>query len=278
MFQKDIVANLKEGYSVKDTIFERLDNKGQQIAAIFHWESKDKMWQQDSLVVYDMKGKNLAVLFDTTDWDLELGNNVSGDSFRVEDINKDGLKEFVVSRSQGGNCWNCVSLLVFQVRDHKANKFLNKLPWSQAIHEIRDLNGDGIKELIVLDAEWEEAGLCHACSPQIDIIYTWKQDDYKEASIGFPYYYDNKIREAEKEIQAEIRERDALDSYIGSSMAIFFDYIQKGQKEKGWKIFKNYMSQENIEINFNLDEHNKYYKEFAKEVVKDFYERFIKQK
>jgi hypothetical protein len=279
IFKKEIVANLKDGYSVKDTIFESLDNKNQQVIAIFHWVAKDGMWQQDSLVVYELKGENLAGLFDTTEWVLELGNDIGGDSFRVEDINKDGLKEFVVSRSLGGNCWTCASLLVFQVKDHKARQFLGKLPWSQAITEIRDLNGDGIKELIVLDAEWEdESGLCHACSPQIDIIYAWKKDDYREASIEFPSYYDDRIREAESEIQKRIRERDGLDYYIGSSMATFFDYIQKGQKAKGWEIFANYMSQENIEKNFNLDEHNRYYKEFAKQVVQDFYKRYMKQK
>ena len=70
VFKKEIVANLKEGYSVKDTIFESLDNKGQQVAAIIHWKSKDGKWQQDSLVLYDMKGGNLAELFDTTEWVL----------------------------------------------------------------------------------------------------------------------------------------------------------------------------------------------------------------
>jgi hypothetical protein len=263
---------------VKDTIFESLDNKNQQVVAIFHWEAKDGMWQQDSLVVYELKGENLAELFDTTEWVLELGNDLSGDSFRVEDINKDGLKEFVVSRSQGGNCWICASLLVFQVKDHKARQFLSNLPWAQAIYEIRDLNGDGIKELIVIDSEWEDkSGLCHTCSPKIDIIYTWKKDDYKEASIEFPFYYDNKIKELETEIQKRIRERDFLDHYIGSSMAVFFDYLQKGQKEKGWEVFSNYMSQENIEKNFVMNEFNKYYRDFAKQVVKDFYKRYIKQ-
>lgn len=278
MFQKEIVANLKDGYSIKDTIFESLDNRNQQIIALIHLEAKDGMWQQDSLILYELKGQNLVVLFDTTEWDLKLGNDIGGDSFRVEDINKDGLKEFVVSRSQGGNCWTCASLLVFQVKDHKAKQFLGKLPWSQAIYEIRDLNGDGIKELIVIDAEWEdESGLCHACSPKIDVIYAWKKDDYKESSIEFPSYYDDRIREAEIEIQKRIRERDFLDHYIGSSMAVFFDYLQKGQKEKGWEIFANYMSQENIEKNFIQNESNKYYKNFAKEVVKDFYKRYIKQ-
>jgi len=60
-------------------------------------------------------------------------------------------------------------------------------------------------------------------------------------------------------------------------MAVFFDYLQKGQKEKGWEVFSNYMSQENIEKNFVMNEFNKYYRDFAKQVVKDFYKRYIKQ-
>lgn len=80
MFQKEIVANLKEGYSIKDAIFESLDNQNQQVIAIIHWEAKDKTGQQDSFVVYELKDGKLADIYSTSEWVLDFGNNLNGDS------------------------------------------------------------------------------------------------------------------------------------------------------------------------------------------------------
>ncbi len=277
IFQREIVANLKEGYSVKDTIFESLDNKNQQVVAIIHWEDKKNADQQDSLLIYELKGKELVKLFDTTDWNFDLGNGLNGDSIRVEDINGDNLKEFVVTRSQGGNCWTCASLMVFQVKEHRVTAFLNALPETQVIHGIRDLNGDIIKELIVLDAEWEEAsGLCHACSPAIDLIFAWKNDRYQDESVEFPSYYDEKIEELEKEIREIIQDKSGIDYYIGRSMSVFFNYLKKGEKEEGWKVLNNYLAEENLKY-FTAEEGYRYkiYLDLAKQILRNFHQRYF---
>ena len=73
MFQKEIVANLKESYSVKDVIFESLDNQNQQVITIIHWEAKDKIGQQDSFVVYELKDGKLADIYSTSEWVLDFG-------------------------------------------------------------------------------------------------------------------------------------------------------------------------------------------------------------
>ncbi len=75
MFQKEIVANLKEGYSIKDVIFESLDHKNQQVITIIHFEPKDKIGHQDSLVVYEIKNGKLADLYSSSsEWVLDFGN------------------------------------------------------------------------------------------------------------------------------------------------------------------------------------------------------------
>lgn len=270
IFQKEIVANLKEGYSVKDTIFESLDNKNQQVIAIISQQESDVLNRQDSLVVYELKGTRLIETYNSVEWSYELGNSLSGDSSRVKDINKDGLKELIVTGGTGGNCWTCEYLKVFQVKDKKVSEFLPHLPETQVIHGIRDLNGDAIDELLVLDAEWEVnryMDLCHACSPSVDFIYTWKRDRYQETSKEFPLYYEEKISEIEKEIkEMDLEEKDS-DYYTGKAISIFLNYIQKGEKEKGWEVFKDYMAEENFK--------DKAFKNMVEEIVKDLQRRFF---
>ncbi len=40
VFEKEIAAKLKDGYSVKDVLYESLDNKNQQVLAIIRWEGE----------------------------------------------------------------------------------------------------------------------------------------------------------------------------------------------------------------------------------------------
>jgi hypothetical protein len=270
IFQKEIVTNLKEGYSVKDTIFESLDNKNQQVIAIISQQESDDLDRQDSLVIFELKKGKLVEIYNSVEWLYELGNNLNGDSSRVKDLNKDGLKELIVTGGTGGNCWTCEYLKVFQVKDHKVREFLPHLPETQVIHGIRDLNGDTVDELIVLNAEWEEnmyMDLCHACLPSVDFIYTWKKDRYQEASLDFPFYYEEKIAEIEKEIKEMDIEEKGSDYYMGKVISIFLNYVQKGEKEKGWEVFKNYMVEENFK--------GKAFKNMAKGIVKDLQRRFF---
>ncbi|MCJ7496978.1 MAG: hypothetical protein MUO78_02415 [candidate division Zixibacteria bacterium] len=270
IFQKEIAANLKEGYSVKDTIFESLDNKNQQVIAIISQQESDDLDRQDSLVVFELKKGKLVEIFNSTEWSYEFGNSINGDSIKIKDLNKDELKELIVTGGTGGNCWTCEYLKVFQVKDHKVREFLPHLPETQVIHGIRDLNGDTVDELIVLNAEWEEnmyMDLCHACLPSVDFIYTWEKDGYQEASLDFPFYYEEKIVEIEKEIKEMDIEEKGSDYYMGKVISIFLNYVQKGEKEKGWEVFKNYMVEENFK--------DKAFKNMADEIVKDLHRRYF---
>ncbi|MFH0930538.1 MAG: hypothetical protein V1890_01185 [Candidatus Zixiibacteriota bacterium] len=272
IFQKEIAANLKEGYSVKDTIFESLDNKHQQVIAIISQEESKDLDRQDSLVIFELKGTKLTEIFNSVEWLYELGNSLNGDSSGVKDLNKDGLKELIVTGGTGGNCWTCKYLKIFQVKDQKVREFLPQLPETQVIYGILDLNGDNVDELLILDAEWEVnmyMDLCHACSPSVDLVYTWKKDRYQEASPEFPFYYEEKISEIEKEIKEMEIEEKGSDYYMGKVISIFLNYVQKGEKEKGWEVFKNYMVEENFK--------DKAFKNIDKEIVKDLKRRFFEQ-
>jgi hypothetical protein len=253
MFQKEIVANLKDGYTIKDAIFESLDNQNQQVITIIHSEAKD--------------GK-LDDIYRTSEWVLDLGNNLNGDSITVADINRDSLKEFVVTGSPGGNCWTCMYLRIFQSKNHQVIEFLPDLPETQVIFGIQDLNDDGFKELLVLDAQWEfYMDLCHACSPSVSMIYKWDKDKYKEASREFPPYYEEKIQELEDEIKEMSADERGTDYYMGRVISIFLNYYEKGEKEKGWEVFKNYMAEENFK--------EKGFKDMAKWITEDLRKRFF---
>jgi hypothetical protein len=268
IFQKEIVANLKDGYSIKDVIFESLDNKNQQVITIIHWEAKDKIGQQDSLVVYELKDRKLADIYSTSEWVLDLGNNLNGDSVTVADINKDGLKEFVITGSTGGNCWTCSYLQIFQVKDHRVIDLSADFPDAQVIIGLRDLIGNGLEELLVLDAQWEfYMDLCHACSPSVNLVYKWEKDKYLDRSGEFPSYYDEEIKELEQEIRDMSADERGTDYYMGRVISIFLNYFEKGDKEKGWEVFKNYMSEENFK--------EKGFKDMAKWITDDLRKRFF---
>jgi hypothetical protein len=270
MFQKEIVANLKDGYSIKDAIFESLDNKNQQVITIIHWDEKDKTGQQDSLVVYELKDGKLTDIYSTSEWVLDLGNNLNGDSVTVADINKDGLKEFVVTGSTGGNCWRCSYLRIFQVRDHRVVELLTDLPESYVVIGLRDLAGNGLEEVLVLDAQWEfYMDLCHACSPSVNLVYKWEKDKYLDRSGEFSSYYDEEIKGLEQEIKDMSADERGTDYYMGRVISIFLNYYEKGEKEKGWEVFKNYMAEENFE--------EKGFKDMAKSITDDLRKRFFEQ-
>lgn len=270
MFQKEVVANLKEGYSIKDAIFESLDNQNQQVITIIHWEAKNKIGQQDSLVVNEFKDGKLTDIYSTSEWVLDLGNHLNGDSVTVADINEDGLKEFVVTGSTGGNCWTCTYLRIFQVKDHHVIELPADLPETQVVIGIQDLKGDGLKELLVLDAQWEfYMDLCHACSPSVNLVYKWEKDKYLDRSGEFPSYYDEEIKGLEQEIKDMSADERGTDYYMGRVISIFLNYLEKGEKEKGWEVFKNYMAEENFK--------EKGFKDMAKWITDDLRKRFFEQ-
>jgi hypothetical protein len=270
MFQKEVVANLKEGYSIKDAIFESLDNQNQQVITIIHWEAKNKIGQQDSLVVNEFKDGKLTDIYSTSEWVLDLGNHLNGDSVTVADINEDGLKEFVVTGSTGGNCWTCTYLRIFQVKDHHVIELPADLPETQVVIGIQDLKGDGLKELLVLDAQREfYMDLCHACSPSVNLVYKWEKDKYLDRSGEFPSYYDEEIKGLEQEIKDMSADERGTDYYMGRVISIFLNYLEKGEKEKGWEVFKNYMAEENFK--------EKGFKDMAKWITDDLRKRFFEQ-
>lgn len=270
VFQNEIISNLKDGYSLKDTLFESLDGKNQHVVAIIHWEAENGLDRQDSLVVFELRGEKLVDIFNSTEWIFELGNELVEDYFRAEDINQDDLIEFVVRGGTGGNCWTCEYLRVFQVNKHKVLELLSNLPETQVIYRVIDLDTDGIKELVVLDAEWEfYMELCHACSPSVDLIYAWKKDRYREASNEFTFYYEEKIKEIERQITEMGNMERGSDYFIGKAVSIFLNYVKKGEKERGWEVFKKYMTEEDFK--------DKSFKNMAKDIVKNLERRFIKQ-
>ena len=270
VFVKDIEESLEEDYSVKDTIFDSLDGENQHVVAIFHWKSEDGLDQQDSLSILELRGEKLIEVFSSTEWLFKLGNELRGDYVRANDINEDEVKEIIVTRSQGGNCWTCTSLRIFQIKEHKSSEFLVNLPETQVIYGIKDLDEDGDKELIVANAEWEfYMELCHSCSPSVDIVYTWKDNSYQESSSEFLEYYKERINMIEKQIQEMGEEEIGSEYYIGKAVSIFLNYIQKGEKVKGWEVFTKYMSDENFK--------DKSFINTAKRIVRDLEKKFLNQ-
>ena len=73
----------------------------------------------------------------------------------------------------------------------------------------------------------------------------------------------------EKQIQEMGEEEIGSEYYIGKAVSIFLNYIQKGEKVKGWEVFTKYMSDENFK--------DKAFINTAKRIVRDLEKKFLKQ-
>ena len=151
------------------------------------------------------------------------------------DINGDGVKEIIVQSSSGGNCWSCNPTEIYQVRNHKA-----QLIAACPLQRLADLNGDGIAELLVIDARWEVYGdLSHAAAPSATIIYAWRGGRYVNASRDFAAFYKSEV----ERLRTELTEASAAitadefsdESYVGRAIAMALTYAHMGDPERGLK-------------------------------------------
>ena len=105
--------------------------------------------------------------------DGEFGNDLN--RLILKDINKDGLQDLIVSSFSGGaHC--CYELYIFGLGAEFKNLF--KLDGGSSGFQIKDINNDGIYEIITKDwnfAYWEAP---YALSPATEIIFTYNNGKY----------------------------------------------------------------------------------------------------
>ncbi len=161
-------------------------------------------------------------------------------SLSGRDINGDGLPEIILSGFKGGNGWGCEYIQIFQILPDGEMKEL-KIDHSSELapKELKDLNKDGIYEIIAINTHWEmEFDLCHACSPGVWGVYVWQDGKYIDGSKKFPQFYDHAIAKLESHLSDLTNDPGDRQFYMGAVISILLNYIQKGEAVQGWARFK----------------------------------------
>jgi hypothetical protein len=167
------------------------------------------------------------------------------------DINGDDLDDLVAYLSTGSNCWACHWVEVYQVKGNEFRQLLIDVPRGFQPNWLEDIDGDGNYEVLAIDYRFELAFWCHACSPASWMILGWNGERYVNASPRFPDFYDGKIRrKGQLDLLKALEEARAEgDGEVLSAAAVelLMQYVLKGQRDEGWRIYKEFMRPENIQ-------------------------------
>ena len=154
----------------------------------------------------------------------------------VRDVNNDGLNEFDVLISDGGNGFVTPNYIL-QITSDGGFKLLNPDLSSnqhEAVGSIQDLKDDGKYELIIEDNDWEISSCTdHSSGPLIDHVYSWdSQKGYVDNSINYPEYYQQII---DTDISKQCS--GTKDFCFGPALNQYFAYKQMGREKEGWTKF-----------------------------------------
>lgn len=172
-------------------------------------------------------------------------SNIAGESF-LNDINKDGLQEFLVSSSTGGNGWAGSKEYIFQITNNGGYKLLSPTfvnENNKSIQEVKDLDGDGVDEIVVIDSGWEITSCTdHASAPYNQYVYSWDdKKGYVENSAKYPKFYQDTLEFYNniKDINGNESKICSGDMYycFGPALSQYFAYKNMGKEAEGWNRF-----------------------------------------
>jgi hypothetical protein len=108
------------------------------------------------------------------------------------DINGDGSPEVAYTKGGGGTGWTLSTITILSITDGaEAIRLDVRLPIEEStLVGAGDFDGDGNLEWAAIDASWELAGFCHACSPIASFVLDWDPDEqaFVDASPRFAGY------------------------------------------------------------------------------------------
>jgi|FLYL01.1.fsa_nt_gi hypothetical protein len=230
------------------------DNTSHHRAAVYCKEGQGV--PTEKLVIYELQGDQLATLLtvnsspETYEYHFDLAGFGSDPLPAFKDVNLDGLNELVVSAFSGGNCWECNRIRLFTAHDQQVHEIPVVLPvtgllsgdangdgTAAAPQVLRDVDGDGVLEVIAVDASWELHGFCHACSPAADFVLAWSGREYANASreLRFRGYFDARIAGVEAELA--MGGNDGGERLLSSAISIALLYGNSGRAEQAWQRF-----------------------------------------
>ena len=104
---------------------------------------------------------------------------------------------------------------------------------SAVSRELRDLDGDGVMEIIATDAAWELHGFCHACSPGGRFVLALDGTQYVDASSDYQQFFDERIAELEDLLS----DADSESRRVSLAISIALAYGHSGRADAAWSRF-----------------------------------------
>jgi hypothetical protein len=159
------------------------------------------------------------------------------DSFVFKDINGDSSEEVVFRTGGFGNSWPIHGVVgVSLVADELVERLAFRSPglhvdWTPT--GPIDPNRDGVYEWLALDASWEYAGFCHACSPASWFVFAWNGESYEDASRRYAATIDAKRAEVKGMLDPMPPEGTAacwdMDVFLSASAGRYLDLAHTGR-------------------------------------------------
>ncbi len=244
-FEAEVSRLNAGGLKLKEALEASLEAGGNNLAAIFQRDKPGNPSEGFEFRIIENVAGISKTIFRRIEFFFSFPPQGELARLNATDINGDGVKEIIVQSSSGGNCWSCNPTEIYQVRNHKA-----QLIAAGPLQKVADLNGDGIAELLVVDARWEVYGdLSHAAAPSATMVYAWQggqAGQYVYASRDFAAFYRSEIerlRASLLEASAGITADEFSDeAYVGRAIALALTFAHMGDPERGLKELETLMN------------------------------------
>ncbi len=210
-------------------------------------EKAKRPCSQYSLTKIGDDPKNVTRIYELRDVN---GNSIvingwSMDLYACIDIDNDGIMEAVVHNfTEGWHCCNSFSLY------KKVGDKLILVGYFGRENTNRaafiDLNGDGKKEIVTFDIVNYIEGLCYACSPDLPLIYCYKNNKLEECTNDFPQLIRREIKEnlGKRDNYLKGNPPGPEDPYIkGFALEYLSLFEMLGKETEGWKGVKRWYPQ-----------------------------------
>jgi hypothetical protein len=178
----------------------------------------------------------------------------SGDSTFIQvnadltfsDINGDGARDLLFTESDGSNSWMRSGLRVISYVKGEFHDLPVMLPHSSGgprgdrvrAKSLTDIDGDGIFELLAIDASWESVPpFSHACSPGGWFVLRWNGSAYVDASTRFSSYLISRLSVGQSPVASVDDESDVGGCRVGNATRELIAYRNGGQTAAGWTRF-----------------------------------------
>lgn len=233
-FRQSVGAELKSGLTIQNARDIALP-VGQYLAVVFVYpESDADKGGTKVLKLYFLppEGKTVKTKDLLEDYFVNLAT-FDDEKMVFADINRDGRTELIASSGNGGNCWDCSNVTVYTLLGDELEVL------ASAPMQIKDIDGNGVMELLVGDTRWEfYDDFSHAGSPGGTLVYTWDKGYYGFAGPDAMRFYQKELDSLKAELPDAVQRIDAGDpysdeGYLRTVLSMYLVYVYTQQADRG---------------------------------------------